>query len=318
MEFESPKGGKVPAVLLGFLLLATGISFFIPLDLELSDNRLFWLKINDVAHAPAFFVICLAIHFFVFRVLRNFWVSFITTILVATIASVMVEWLQPFFNRSRDFNDLVLGLYGIGAYAATAVIFRGFRSPLIRGGMVLSVLSAFALLAYPAIALWDSGVGPSAVFPDLGKFESDLDLKNWKTLKRHSEIGSTLEISQRRATDGHRSLHVMGVPGEMSGVVHFPVKKDWRPYRSICLQVHVDISTEMVLILEDELYDDTKSRYTAHVPVNGGWNEICLDFTALMTEDENWIVDLAKIRRFGIFTDDVANPSFYIDSVRLE
>lgn len=283
------------------------VGLLVPLP---NDYRCPWLfKCLDLGHVPLFFLItfCLA------KVLGN---RRITAIGLAALLAVLIEIVQSQIDRSGDVWDVVRGWIGITI--AALILYVPFR-PRRWQPFVLTATLAILLLIWP---IYDCGpvivdaVSAYRSFPVLSDFQS-----RWEPLRWYID-GARLA---RQATDERQQTWAGCLqlqPGkESSGVILFPVKRDWSHYDRVTCEFSFsgDPLRVLISIRDGRKVHPPQRRFDLEKDFSAGRHCVVIDLHALAEGKEFAPIDLTHIQSFHFAAKELNQPrTLWLHRLELE
>jgi hypothetical protein len=291
------------------------------------DGRL-WSRIFDLAHAPVFFFVVLAVAGFIDPGSIGLSQQFGRLCAVRTGETMLIsggcflvgclgEFLQAFSGRSPSAGDLIAN----GAGIASGVMW--LRSRQATGKRrVLYVVVVFAVLACamigPALGIWGA-IQQQVDFPMLASFERSSDLGAWSG--HHAKIRRTAEW----ATAGQYSLQVDFSPGRFSGAnLVWPVR-DWSGHDRLRWDIHNPSATPISATVK--IYDvphtfqgyERADRFQTTVEIPpASMHEFSIELTDVAAAPETRAMDMKQITAVELFVEDLpAARILHLDNMRL-
>lgn len=308
------------AALAGCMLLGLVIPFPV-------GGRL-WSQLFDLAHAPAFCFLLLAVAGFIdpgsiglsgrFGVLRT--IGTAETMVLAggcLLLGCLGEFLQAFAGRSPGVADLIANAAGVvsGVFWMRGCRANGLRRNLLKTAALLILLAA---ALRPAAGI-RGAVLQRADFPLLASFERQCDLGAW------AENRSSMQRTTEWVSEGTCSLKVDLIPGSYSGVDMIWPLRDWRGYDELRWDLQNPGPTPIVMLLKifDRLHRDggfePSDRFETIVKIPpGGRYELIIDLQQVADAPENRTMNLAQVDGVELFAIDLPDArTVYLDNMRL-
>jgi len=282
--------------------------------ITVSDVHL-WASAFDLMHFVFFALLARQIFCVPGFVSRIAWRAAFTFTCVVLLAGI-IEWIQPWLGQERDLKDVWTGAAG-GAVALLIILSRRQPKPLLCAVLI----ACGALLS--VIALWD----PASVlttrlvsalrFPILASFESRASLGLWEA------HGCAINRSKRYATHGHHSLEVLIKNDQTSypGISLAIWPRGWMRYKMLCLDLAMasDAPRTLWIRLDDKPSPEYGDRFQRRMPLNPGFNRLCVGIDEDLRTPEGRRIDLAQLNYLTIFLGDAkAGDVFHVDHIRLE
>lgn len=291
------------------------------------DGRL-WNHLFDLAHAPAFCFLLLAVTGFVdpgsiglsrrLSVLREVRSGELMVLAGGCLLLGCVgEMLQAFAGRSPGVGDLLANTAGV----ISGVCWISSRRVSGRRRWLLSAIALIILLA--AVVRPIAGIRGAllqrADFPLLASFERSIDLGAW------AESHSSMQRTTEWASDGSWSLRVDLFPGRYSGVNMTWPLRDWRGYDQLRWDLQNPGNTPLRLVVK--IFDrphrlagfDPSDRFESIVEIPpGGRHELVIDLDEVAQAPESRPMDLRKVNGVELFAIDLASHrTLFLDNMRL-
>jgi VanZ family protein len=288
-----------------------------------------WNEVFNLAHAPAFFSLVLAIagilHPAAIGLPQRFGcIVTMTGFRIACVAGVSLglglagEWLQAFVNRSPSWQDAAANAAGVAA--ATLWITGCLRGKRFQaaGGLLAAVI-LLAVSANPLLEIHDSVLQKSE-FPLIASFERNRELNTWHT--RHSHISADTSWS----TDGQRSLKVSLHRAAYPGIRLKWPPEDWSPYRTLQIDVRNPGTEPIDLLVKvaDRLHTQTgfqdDDRFEWPVVLNPSeTTTVRIDLLQVKAAAASRTMQMDQIALFEIFAlRSSGSNEFQVDNIRLE
>lgn len=281
----------------------------------------FWGHVFDVGHIPMWaWLAAVLLYALPERVQPAARRSALAFALAAGFA-VGVEWLQPWFGRSRSAGDVVNDLLGAGLALTGIAAWRRTGNWRWRGGHAVAVAAALAVALWPAYEDWRGIRWRQTHFPSLGNFETETELKLWQPQGGSRGHPTHLSLTRARASQGEQSLRVVGGVGDWAGVSYAAGGGDWTPFRALSLDVFNprDPFTLFVRVDDDGDAANLTGRFERGFELLRGWNRLRVPLAGLERGPKARSLNLRSIRRVAIFTGDGEPQRFwFLDNVHLE
>ncbi len=265
-------------------------------------------------------------HFFFFSVFIIFfdgslrgWISsckirFVLAVLVLFFMGLAIELGQLHIGgRYFSWNDLVKDI--LGGCCALFVLFSlsvtGIWTVIFRIIAMILLVIAFVPLGvnvYDQYRMYSD-------FPLMAGFERRSELSRWQgnaSLARDSSVFRSGAFSGKivLTDDKYSGVSLRYFPGNWSGYdgLAFSIYNPGEPVLLSC-RVHDDLHKE------NPVYSN---RYHGNITLRKGWNDITIPMVDIINGPENRLMDITKIRGFGLFvTDRKKGRHLYLDDVRL-
>jgi len=307
------------AIALALTLAALTAACFGPVRVR-HDAR-FWGHVFDVGHIPMWAwlaaVLLYALPDRVQPAARRNALAFA----LAAACAVGVEWLQPWFGRSRSVGDVVNDLIGAGLALTGIAAWRRTGNWLWRGGHAVAVAGALAVALWPAWEDWRGLRWRQAHFPSLGNFEDEAELKLWQAQGGARGHPTHVARTRARASQGEWSLRVVGAAGDWAGANYAAGGADWTPFRALSLDVFNPREPFTIFVRVDDDGEPAQpaGRFERGFELARGWNRLRVPLADIARGTKVRALNLRSIRRVAIFTGDSEPQRFwFLDNVRLE
>ena len=328
MPSRSPDGDR--ALLRGRLklMLFVGVVVLLGLICPFPFGGRLWSRVFDLAHAPVFFFMVLAVAGFVdpgsvglsqqygrLRAVRTGEVILISG--GCFLVGCLGEFLQAFSGRSPSAGDLIAN----GAGVASGSMWLVSRQVIGRR-RVWSVVAVCGLLAGamigPVFGIWGA-IQQQIDFPMLASFERSSDLGAWNG--QNATIGRTADW----ASAGQYSLQVDLSPGRFSGAnLIWPVR-DWSGYDRLRWDIHNPATTAISVTVKiydlPHLFQGYQPADRFHVTVEippASVYEVSIDLTEVATAPETRAMDMKQITAVELVVEDLPTSRIlHLDNMRL-
>ena len=314
--------GRIKLLLLVGGVVLLGLIFPFPVG-----GRL-WSRLFDLAHAPVFFFVVLAVAGFVDpssaglsqQYGRLCEVRIGETMLISGgcfLVGCLGEFLQGFSGRSPSAGDLIAN----GAGVASGAMWLCSRQATGRR-RIWYVIVVFGLLACtmirPVFGIWGA-IQQQVDFPMLASFERSSDLGAWTG--HHATIRRTAEW----ASVGQYSLQVDLPSKQFSGAnLVWPVR-DWSDYDRLRWDMHNPGTTAISVTVK--IYDvshtfqgyERADRFhtTVEIPPSSVY-ELSIDLADVAAAPETRAMDMKQITAVELFVEDLPTPGIlHLDNMRL-
>lgn len=306
-------------VVLALALLA--ILSFLPLPN--GDFPGFWHAFMDSGHMPAFAGLTLLFYFrsaqAQTRTLRE---SLLLSAITALGIALLIEIIQPYFDRSRSLDDFAAGATGTLFAIGGILLWRFTPLRLWRVSYGIACTVAALFLAIPMFLEGAALVWQRANFPLLADFESHAQLRLWHAYpQREDTTAARASLARDFSSDGTQALLVDTLPGTYSGVVYSANGFDWSPYRTLAFDIFTpEPPFDLNLRIDDDRpCTDFDDRYNAALSLRSGWNSIRIPLAQIESAPRTRLLNLRAVRRMLLFTLPQREPRvFYLAHLRLE
>lgn len=266
-------------------------------------------KVFDLGHLPLFAVLS-------FSIARATGHRAIALVLCAVLA-IATEVLQGLVGRSTDLAD------GVRSVLGTLIGLLGTprRDPARPWWERHPAPVAFLLLAWPildAIPVLSDSLDAWRRFPILCDFSTRWQTERWRYGETQARLERTHDPVQPGEWLGRLDLLALGHP--YPGAQFLPSMDDWRGYRTLCLEFHVDKPMTLNLSIRDhrvemEFFDRVNfaKRYSP------GWHRECLDLATLASQPRHAPLDLGWVRVLTLYIGGAEAPrTMLIKKISLE
>jgi VanZ family protein len=272
-------------------------------------------EIWNLGHVLFFFLFTLLA--WGYPALANFagWLRLLIILFTVLLIGLGIEGMQLFVgNRSVGWDDIARNLAG-AALALIWIVDREVHGYRWRKSLrlVAAVIGCGCLLPI-GIVLVDE-YRARRDFPLLASFESRLELERWSS-------GNHLDLVSDPVREGHFAVAIHLRHEEYSGaaLVHFP--GDWRGYDALAFSMfNPGEPVELHFRVHDREHAGDRQqyhdRYNGTRMLAGGWNDILIPMSGILSAPQGRTMDLAHIRGFGLFLMDQPARLLYLDNVRL-
>ena len=269
---------------------------------------------HDLAHFPAFATIAAGLLSLVRRG-RSALLKAGCVVLMALFIAMVIEFVQPYFGRTKDFNDWLLG--AAGALAAAA-IYMAFKVDSLHHRRLFVLLAGVALLActLPLILMTADWYLATRAFPMLDSFERSVEMGRWKP------DGCTITRSPEHVTHGRYALKVEvdqpGVPYPSVFLADGPM--DWSGYSRFAVDVFLACEGSRVVWIraDDEVNPPYEKRAQMSVELKPGMNTIWVDLDTFARMPGGARLKMDHIQTVGLFLDHPElGDSIYVDRMIL-
>ena len=234
------------------------------------------------------------------------------------VAAFAVEIVQPRFGRGGSLEDALIGSAGAIVAALIPVLTRTRRRSVL--WLLLLILGA-AVVTRPAWRELLAIQHRDAVFPNLGRFESEAELSYWIPAGYLDHRPELVSRSTNHVSEGGNSLRVNCTRGKWPGVFMTLGGQDWRGYDALAFDLYNPGKTfELGLRLDDDHRDSEfwGYRYDGLFQPTNGWNHFEIPMKTIEAGGWRRGMNLAAIHRMILFVDWKQKPcEWYLDNVRL-
>jgi hypothetical protein len=240
-----------------------------------------------------------------------------TVAVVACATVTLTEAIQPMVGRNASLIDLVHGLLGVAAGLVGVYAWRngGRRFRLIHGLVTLALLVP---ILHPMWLEWRADVHRSELFPVLGTFEDEIELRLWRDRSPIFKWPTTLKLSSEHVSEGRRSLAVRTGDGAWPGVIYTAGGLDWEPYDALQWEIYNPADPfRLAIRIDDTMEPDRGGSFNRSMTVEPGWNHFEVPTDDIRRGPETRTLDLGRIRRLYIYAEGDRRRLFFLDGVRL-
>lgn len=277
--------------------------FLIPFPV--GPDRFFWKEFFDAGHVVLFFLLTIVVHRLTKNTAINTQHHIPTVGLFIFATSVLLEMLQPLFDRSWSLEDLLLGTLGIIA-ACFTLSSKPFDKVLgISAFIIFQIWGVIPALEGLAAIRWRKGH-----LPLLADFESETQMPMWGALSKRSTA---------KVGEGTFSLLVQSVPYPHTS--YSAGGEDWSTYQNVSFKVYnpETDSRSLSVRIDDsgdcELFDN---RYNQSFSLAPGWNDVSIELARVKKGPKTRELDLSHITKIHFFSRGKSMmSSFFIDSLQL-
>ena len=272
---------KTELYLLAICVLAICIALFA--DIDTGANWFFWGPFFDAGHYPLFFIctiIGLRISTFLPKTTPR-WLR--QPYLPLTVFVILVEFIQPFFERSASIVDVQNGLLGIAAAGMVSQNFKRARSNLMRF-LILACAGALIIpLLWPTRGSFHAIQWRKNNFPVLAKFIDPQEAMLWGELEPKSaqfKKFSSIRFVRSSSLVGNHGLLVSTDTGHYAGVGYSAGDIDWSNYGELELLVvnPKNDPFELYLRIDDDnrRSNQHSGRFNRRIILSPGTNKISI------------------------------------------
>lgn len=287
---------------------------------ELGSDRMFWEKLLDTLHVPAFAGAALFIHWMLPRAWTSARRSFVA-FAIAFVVGVSVEYLQELTGRQASFDDALYSVAGafLGALGI-AMWPRGRWSRLI---FTLYAAVVCAGIFLPAWRRFGAIAWRETQFPVLADFEETAEFRLWyEDIAWDNPHGVSMTSSTFGASHGLRAARIVSNTSEGHSVIRlYLAKKDWREYRTLAFDVF-NPGSEFVLSLRlDDRKDvpHAEDRFYRAFPIVPGWNHLSIPIEEIARNAQGRPLRIESMYRIVLFLEKPRlGQTYYLDWIRLE
>ena len=325
-RFRSESEGLTPRIILiACLSLIAALGLLYPFPF----HGLIWSELFNLAHAPAFALLLLAIIGCMDprsvglgcwgKSIRRF--GGIEILAVATIVLVLGiagEFAQKYSGRSASWGDVLANSCGLAA--ATMGVFACRQSGWRRGMLALAAVGLVAGVSITPLRRIAEGIRQRIQMPQLAAFEREGELVAWHPLN------STMELTNEWSSEASRSLRVQMYAAGFSGISFIWPVPNWQSYKHLSFDVQNPGKSDLALTLKilDEQHAasgyDPEDRFHKEIRVPAESQvHVLIDLENIERLPNGRKMDLAQIERLELFTAGLTQPAvFCLDNVRLE
>lgn len=252
-------------------ILALSVAALFPIALWMPSQLAAY--VSDAMHLPAGILL-----FFILRFLSQKWPFLrrqtLWILLVSLGIIVAVEMIQPYFQRERSANDVVVGLIGV-------LLGIGFSQGrrLLQTLMGLCFVCVSLYLGYPIYSVLMAMQWQNSHFPIIADFRQP-------RLAPFIESASVNQLRYQANTLGLVPYYLRLTPDAKvawPGINLYLNHQDWRAYQNLCFTARSDKATELLLRLDDVDSVNHATRYTRALPISEAWQTHCLTLSELKT-----------------------------------
>jgi hypothetical protein len=298
-------------------VLAAAILTLLLLPVHPAVQEGIWSALGNAVHFPlmAVFTIVLCYLWTVGPRARS--LPYKTVAVVACATVLLTELIQPMVGRNASLVDVVHGLLGVAAGLVGIYAWRDGGRPL----RLIHALFTVALLVpilHPMWLEWRAHVHRSQLFPVLGAFEDDIELRLWRDRSPIFKWPTTLKLSSEHVSEGLRSLAVRTGDGAWPGVIYIAGGLDWEPYDALQWEVYNPADPFRLAIRIDDTRDpDSGASFNRSMTVEPGWNRFEVSTEDIRRGPDAHPLDLGHIQRVYIYAEGNRRRLFFLDGVRL-
>ncbi|MBV1884312.1 MAG: hypothetical protein KUG82_21905 [Pseudomonadales bacterium] len=255
----------------------------------------------DICHFPAFWCLQVILHGLL---KRHPPLSGKENLIIALGGSlslaVILEYIQPYFHRTQNPEDLILGALGI-AFAATQYTHRmSILASVTAKGLLIVIIVITAIVIYPKIYLLHLR---SNTIPHLGNFENNFDIKLWRNVNHIKK--PALKRVQHPTEAGQYLMEGYALDYRWSGI-SFENKEGFDI--SDYTQFEFDFYSEPPPVTLHLRIDDIMGRkFYAEFDAASNWSHVKFDLTLEKTKQ----LDTTNISNVAIFYETETGPLCY-------
>lgn len=243
-----------------------------------------------------------------------------TLLLISLIAGAAIEFVQTFFSRTAQLDDIGYNLFG----TLLAYLFWGScNSKTV--WLFTARVCAFLLFIYlmiPALQTIKDEYALRSDFPIIAKFDSSSELTRWKSDFPISLLsGSELENS---AFSNSSFMKVTYSGEESSRVVLRFFAGDWKGYQQLKFSLfNPNLQTVKIkLLITDQVYDrsqpDSEDRFEKWLMVEPGLNEFVIDLAEIKDAPNEREMDLGRVVGVDFYMYEQSEPvNLYFNKIEL-
>lgn len=302
-----------------FVLAATGVVLVFLLFVDRTEYcspvyNDFCSRVLDVAHAPLFFAVTVALYV---ALRRKF-----ACALYAVIIAAVVEVIQPYVGRSESFSDWVNSSIG----ACFAVWFLSALEQKKFGAKNAVPFFALGLVAtcymfLPAFAEWRALEELYTHFPRILDFSSKDQLRLVAPSTARNFADTKIERVQSDRARGGAVLEVYTGRGYASGIKVNSADMDWRAYKQLVIEIENPGEPFDLHLRIDDTGDVTEfdSRINRKLELKTGYNRIVLPLADMQRTPSGRVFGLERVRNLRLFAYRDDRPRrFSLDAIYLE
>ncbi len=248
---------------------------------------------------------------------RGFYTRLLFVVFLSLVVGVIIEVLQPFFNRSRQYEDLWLNC--LGTLSAMLFIDPGrvvIPYAILRSLQGLLFIIAVGLLS-PAAATMTDEIYARYQFPVLTDFELTSQAGRW--------AGDEILTIASGVVKGRQMLRVPLATTSYTGprLKYFP--GDWRGYTMLWLRLYNpdDAVLAITCIIHDSHYilsqPDFRQRYQRDFVLQPGWNSFYITLEAIENGPQLRKMNMSQLNSIGFYAYNLPQERIiYIDRIWLD
>ncbi|MBL4868787.1 MAG: hypothetical protein JKY67_20685 [Pseudomonadales bacterium] len=264
----------------------------------------------DISHFPAFWCLQIVLHSSLKRLSA---IPAKYNLVIVTSSSfgvaVLLEQIQPYFNRSQNLEDLILGILGF-TYAAIQFAQREkiFQTSSTIASHLLIILIT-TIVIFPKIYLLNLRLNAT---PLLGDFENHFETQLWRNLN-HIKTPPLRRV-QSSQVHGQYALTGKALDYPWSGI-SFENREgfDISNYQRFKLDFFSKNRPTVLHLRLDDIYGNKANTDTQIADIS--WSHVSFD----LTTKEIQRLDTANITNVSLFYETENGPNTYqVDYLRLE
>jgi hypothetical protein len=293
--------------------LVIGVLLVIPLPYAGRELN----SLGDLAHAPAFGLLSLAVFYGIKKLLPPYpFVTVLVTWAIVVFLGGAAESVQSLTNRSPSWHDALANALGSAAFliwiSTPSAAPSHVRCFLITSGALLLIVPSvwpLLVLSDSVIQVWNK--------PVLASFENNLELSRW-------EFGRCSAIrSVEHSTDGNWSLRLVldQDQGKYAGVTYAWPVHDWSAYSDFEFDAYLEPGPrlELVVKIEDQKHNGRyEDRFHRIERLEPGPHHVRIPLSEVKRAPKGRELDLKRIRRLEFFTESQPRPFIlFLDNFQL-
>lgn len=271
-------------------------------------------EVHETSHTVLFFIAQLALLLIVRR-RRPDWPLLVViagTALLTTAIGGLIELIQPYFKRSRSWDDLWRDVLGI--IAGCGVFYCFYSRQWVLRGVALAAAGVTLTVAFTPIAkTWHRQWLQGQSFPILADFENPL-LRNWIGRTEYARI--RVGAAPAEWADNHSEVLEVLMPKDTrwSGFTLYHPVPHWDGYRGLRFEVFSNSSkpTRIAMNIYSVASGQKVLRYHAFT-VQPGFNEFAADLRDGAPPIEGQYI--SRILIYSIAPD--RDVTLFFDNIRL-
>jgi VanZ family protein len=302
-----------------WLILLVAISLLLtlsspePTQIMLRSTQHLW----NLGHLALFFIISSCIYHFRSRRLHSLYKEALELIAYPFIFGLCIELIQPWFERTTSFEDIIKNL--TGSLLAFCLLSTHLPLSSKKQHSVLSclaiVLSCYALKPF-VTSYYDESLTTNS-FPVINNFESPFELS------RLSAVGDKTKINIIVQDNGKHTLSVSIQKEDYSGVSIRYLANNWQSYNHLIYSIYNPLPEPQTLTLR--IHDDQHShssfdyndRFNKKIELKPGWNKISTQLGEVKHAPKNRLMNMANIQNVAFFITEATPQTFMLDDIFL-
>ena len=301
------------------LLLGVPLAALSPYQTE--RYRALWLVLSDAMHLPLFGLFAIGVFFALPNKPARWPVRYVATVAIAYPTLILIEIVQPLFDRTARIEDAVAEMLGVALALGGIYVWERRTTRFLRIGYAGLIV---AILFWLFVPVWDEAgtvAWSHQHFPVLGDFEDAVELRLWRV---QSDVGgepTSVSLSETHATSGRKSLEVRTGWGSWHGVRYDTgLHSDWQAFRELRFDVYnPGRPFHLRLRVKDADRRGSDAKFIREFDLQPGWNDIRVPLADMMEGGQTRELDLSEITQLSIYTGEhEPGRVFFLDHVRLE